>query len=308
MSADADIEFGVMLSTFGDHATPEAFRRVARAAEREGFDAAWAGDHLTFPAEIPDEYPFSRSGESPFDVSGNAYDVFDVLAHLAGVTDRIRLGTNACIVPYRHPVDLAREALSVEALSGGRFDFGVAPGWLRTEFEVLDVPFEERGSRTDEFLRLFERVRREGQLSFDGPHHSFRETGFYPVPERGRPKIWIGGRSGAAFRRVGEFGDGWTIFWDHPEDVERARERMGRAWEDYDRRGRPEVAVVRPTSVGADVDRDALLVGDPGEIIEDVEAYADAGTTRLVIDFYTTDVDEQVEQVERFGREVASEF
>ena len=83
---------------------------------------------------------------------------------------------------------------------------------------------------------------------------------------------------------------------------------MGRAWEDYDRHGHPEVAVVRPTSVGADADRDALLVGDPEAIIEDVEVYADAGTTHLVIDFYTTDVDEQVEQVERFGREVASEF
>ncbi|WP_254538514.1 TIGR03619 family F420-dependent LLM class oxidoreductase [Halomarina litorea] len=302
------IEFGVMLSTFGDHATPEAFRRVAQTAEREGFDAVWAGDHVTFPADIPDEYPFSRSGESPFHVSQDAYDVFDVLSHLAGVTDEIQLGTNTCIVPYRHPVDLVREALTVEALSGGRFDFGVAPGWLRTEFEVLDVPFEERGSRTDEFLRLFERAREEGQLAFDGPHHSFQETGFYPTPGEGRPKVWIGGRSGAAFRRVGEFGDGWTIFWDHPEDVASARERMGRAWDDYDRTGTPEVAVVRAVHVGSDVDRDTLLVGEASKVIEDVEAYVEAGTTRIVLDFYTTDVDEQVEQVERFGREVASEF
>ncbi|MFC7157116.1 TIGR03619 family F420-dependent LLM class oxidoreductase [Halomarina halobia] len=301
-------EFGVMLSTFGDHAYPAAFRRVAATAEREGFDAVWAGDHVSFPAAIPDDYPFSRSGESPFHVGLDTYDVFGVLSHLAAVTDEIDLGTNTCIVPYRHPVVLARNALTLEQLSDGRFDFGVAPGWLRTEFEVLDVPFEERGSRTDEFLRLLDRVREEGEVSFDGPHHSFRTTGFHPVPESGRPKVWIGGKSGAAFRRVAEFGDGWTIFWDHPDDIAASRERILNAWRDYDRTGEPEIAVVRAVHVGADAERDTLLTGPADDVVADVEAYVDAGVTRVVLDFYTTDIDEQVEQVERFAREVTPSF
>lgn len=305
---NSELEFGVMLSTFGDHAYPDGFRRVATTAEDEDFDVVWAGDHVTFPADIPKDYPFSRNGESPFDISLDTYDVFQVLAHLAAVTSDVEVGTNTCIVPYRHPVVLARNALTIEQLSDGRFDFGVAPGWLKTEFEVLDVPFEERGARTDEFLRKFDRVRTEGEISFEGPHHSFQKTGFHPTPDEGRPKIWVGGKSGAAFRRVAEFGDGWTIFWDHPEDIETARERIMNAWTDYERDGEPEIAVVRAVHVGEDTDRDTLLTGTPEKIVDDLEAYADAGVTRVVLDFYTTDIDEQVEQVRRFGRDVLELF
>lgn len=305
----ADVEFGVMLSTFGEQATRESMGRVATAAEGAGFDAVWVGDHVTFPAEIPDEYPFSPSGEAPFGMGDNAYDAFGVLSYLAGITDELRLGTNTCIVPYRHPVDLARQALTLTSLSGGRFDFGVAAGWLRTEFEVLDVPFAERGSRTDEFLGLFGRVVEEGELAFEGPHHSFQETGFHPIPDEA-PPIWVGGRSGASIRRVGEFGDGWTIFWDRPDEIRSTRSRITDAWEDYGREGDPEIAVVRPADVGSDADRDAdrPLVGPADSVIDDVGAYADAGTTRVLIDFFTRDPDEQVRQVERFGGDVIPSF
>ena len=193
-----EIEVGVMVGTFGEQATRENIERLATAADDGGFDAVWVGDHVTLPAEIPDTYPFSPSGEAPFDIGQDVYDCFGVLSYLAGVTDRVDLGTNTCIVPYRHPAVLARNAFTLEQLSGGRFDFGVAPGWLETEFEVLDVPFEERGSRTDEFLDLFERAREEPELAFDGPHHSLQRTGFHPAPPRGRPKVWVGGRSGVS--------------------------------------------------------------------------------------------------------------
>lgn len=306
----SEMDFGVMLSTFGDHASPEAFHRVATTAEDVGFDSVWAGDHISFPAEIPDEYPFSPSGKSPFHISQDTYDVFGVLSHLAAVTDTVDLGTNTCIVPYRHPVVLARNALTVEALADGRFDFGVAPGWMRTEFEVLDVPFEERGSRTDEFLEMFTRACEEGEISFDGPHHSFQETGFHPTPQGNGPKIWLGGKSGAAFRRTAQFGDGWTIFWDRPDDIAASRERLMNAWTDFEREGDPEVAVIRATEVGEDTERDASkpLVGEPEKIAADIEEYAEAGTTRVVIDFYTTDIDEQIEQTERFADGVVNAF
>lgn len=305
---NSEPEFGVMLSTFGDHAYPEAFLRVATTAERAGFDAIWAGDHISFPVDIPDEYPFSRSGESPFDVTLDTYDVFSILSHLAAATEEVQLGTNTCIVPYRHPIVLARNALTLEQLSDGRFDFGVAPGWMETEFEVLDAHFEDRGSRTDEFLRIFRRARTEGQFAFDGPHHSFQETGFYPTPESGRPKIWIGGKSGAAFRRVAEFGDGWTIFWDHPDEIAVSRKRIMNAWRDYDRSGEPEIAVVRAVHVGHDAPRDTLLTGAPDDIVDDIQSYTDAGVTRIVLDFYTTDINEQVNQVERFADRIMPSF
>ena len=306
------MEFTVMLSTFGDHASPEAFRRLARTAEDVGFDAVWAGDHIVFPEEVPDEYPFSRDGSPPpsFHVDSDAYTVFEILPHLAGITDSVDLGVNTSIVPYRNPLLLTKEAFTLEALSDGRFDLGVAPGWLRTEFESLGIPFEERGTRTDEFLEIFERARTEGKFSFDGPHHSFDTTGFYPTPEEGRPKIWVGGVSGASFRRVGQYGDAWTTVWDRPDDIERRKARIMNAWRDFDREGEPEIALMRAVHCGTDTDLDTSrpLIGDPSSVVEDLEEYADAGLTRLTMDFFTTDIDEQVEQVERFGDEIVSEF
>jgi probable F420-dependent oxidoreductase len=306
------VEFTVMLSTFGDHASPEAFRRLAREAENQEFDAVWAGDHVVFPEDVPAEYPFSRDGTPPpsFHVDSEAYDVFTILSHLAAITDEVDLGINTCIVPYRNPVVLTKMAFSLEALSDGRLDMGVAPGWLRTEFEALGVPFEERGTRTDEFLEIFDTARKDGRFAFDGPHHSFDEAGFYPTPEAGRPKMWIGGVSGASFRRVGQYGDGWTTVWDRPDGVREGHDRAMNAWRDFEREGEPEIALMRAVHCGSDTDLDTSrpLIGEPENVIEDLREYEEAGLTRLTMDFFTTDIDEQVEQVRRFGEEVVPAF
>jgi len=306
------MEFTVMLSTFGDHASPAAFRRLARTAENQAFDAVWAGDHIVFPEEVPNEYPFSKDGSPPpsFHRDSKAYTVFEILSHLAGITDEVDLGVNTCIVPYRNPLLLAKEAFTLEELSDGRFDFGVAPGWLRTEFESLSVPFEERGSRTDEFLKLFERARTEGKFSFDGPHHQFDETGFYPTPAEGRPKMWVGGKSGASFRRLAQHGHGWTTVWDRPDDVARGKERAMNAWTDFDREGEPDIALMRAVHCGADTDLDTSvpLIGAREKVIEDLRRFEEAGVTRLVMDFFTTDIDEQAEQVRRFGEQIKPAF
>jgi len=312
MNPNRDIEFGVILSPFGPHVSPSFFKRLATTAEKKGFDIVWTGDHVAFPEKIPETYPFTSSGEAPpaQGIEKDTYDSFNVLSYLANATDSIRLGTNVCIVPYRNPVLLAKQALSVEALSEGRFDFGVAPGWLETEFDVLNVPFEERGSRTDEFLEIFERACEEHEFSYDGPHHSFPTTGFYPAPEADRPPVWVGGFSGASFRRVAEFGDGWTIYGTRPDKVEEGRDRLQPAWNDYDREGRPRIAAGRSTHVGTDtdLDTDRPLIGSPSKIQDDIEEYIEAGTTHLFIDFFTLDPEEQIEHVERFGDKVIDTF
>lgn len=310
---DSDIKLGVTLWNVGDsnHVNVDAFRRIAAATEEAGFDFLWAGEHPVLPVEIPDEYPFSPDGTAPLDSSMHTYDVFEVLSYLAGQTDNLRLGTNVCVVPYRHPVLTAKNVLTLNELLDGAFDFGVAVGWLRTEFEVLDVPFEERGARTDEFFRMFERVCSEGELSFDGEFHSFQETGFHPIPDDGEmPPVYFGGQSGATIRRIAEFGEGWTSFWERPEDVRQMHERMARAWDDFDRDGEPRVAVSRPVHVGTDTDRDTdrPLIGPVDDVIADVEAYADAGTTNLHITTYDTSLDSQLEQIHRFGDEVVPSF
>jgi probable F420-dependent oxidoreductase len=298
--SDRNPEFGVVLPQWSEHETPAGVVAVARAAEANGFDAVWRGDHVVFPAEIPEGAPWAE-------MSTPAYDVFTVLAYVAGATEEIGLGTNVCVVPYRHPVLLANLACSLDALSGGRFEFGVGVGVHRSEFEVLDVPYRERGSRTDEFLRLFERVVAEPELAFDGPHHSFGETGFRPRPAtEGGPPIWVGGDSAAAVRRTARFGDGWTLFQKPPAEVRAARERLVAAWDEQDRRGRPGLAVPVPTRVGSDHDLEAegAFVGDPASIADAVRRYVDVGATRINLDFRGLPIDARVDQLEAFAERV----
>ena len=312
-----DIRFGVKLPLGGDK-THEDTVRIAKAAEANGLDAAWHSEHVVFTGDVPDDYPYIEGGTSPFEADQNAYEVFSTLSYLAAVTDDIRLGTNICIAPLRHPVLLAKLAFTLDNLSDGRFDFGLGVGWLRSEFESLGVPFEERGSRTDDFLEVYERACTEGQFAFDGPHHSFPNTGFHPRPvQDGGPPIWLGGESGATFRRIGQYGDGWMATSIPVAEFESGVDRMMNAWTDYDRTGEPNVAIKQSIWIG-DVPAgiEPLMAGSADDVIEDIEAFVDAGAKMVVGDFRRTEnapirrfsTEEQIEQIELLGEEVVPHF
>ncbi len=305
------IEFGVVLNTFqGEALSPDGFERIASAAEDFGFAVLWAPDHAVLPAEIPNVYPYSPDGDpGPYIAAEqDFYPALETLTYCAAVTDRIRIGTHVCVAPYRHPAALAKRVLAVDALSEGRLEFGVGAGWLPTEFELLDVPFDERGARLEEFLEVFRRACADGELAFDGRFHEFQRAGFHPQADRGRPRIWVGGRSGAAYRRIAEYGDGWVTVWDRPAAVRTQRDRILAAWNDYDRTGSPEIAVTRPIRLRDAAGGDRPLDGPAAAVIDDVRAYRDAGVTCLNVDFFTTAVDEQIEQLRRFAEDVMPAF
>lgn len=114
----------------------------------------------------------------------------------------------------------------------------------------------------------------------------------------------IGGGSSTTVRRVGQFGNGWTAVWAKPSNVADMRERIQAAWSDFDRKGEPEIAVLRPMDVDLNADNKDLLTSHPDAVRADVERYREAGATRLVLDFYTKDIDEQITQLRRFGENV----
>lgn len=310
---DRAVEFEVTgpSATIGHTVTPDTFRILAEEAERCGFDAVSTGDHVTIPEEIPDEYPFTPSGEAPLDVTDSVHDIFLALADVCQSTTDIALGTNVCAVPLRHPLVLARHVFTLVSLSNDRFEFGIGVGWLSTEYDALDIPYSERGSRTDEFLDMFHRACREGELNFEGPHHSFDTVGFHPVPDT-PPKLFVGGRSRATFRRIAEYGDGWTIYWLHPREIKKEREELMRVWQAYDRDGEPDIAVVRPFHVGTDTDRDTSrpLVGSASSVIDDIQEYIDAGVTRitLAVDLSQNSLESEVSQLNRFADGVMPAF
>ena len=172
---------------------------LARRAEALGFDSVWVHDHV-FNAERIAE----RLGDRPY------YDPLTILTYVAAVTERIRLGTSVLVLPYHNPLRLAKEAATLDVLSGGRLIMGVGVGSIPAESEALGSPYAERGAITDEAIAIMKELWTAETPSFAGRYHSFSGMKFSPKPvQRPHIPIWIGGSSRAAVRRAVRVGDGW---------------------------------------------------------------------------------------------------
>jgi probable F420-dependent oxidoreductase len=188
------VHFGVILPNFGSESSPARIGAFAEAAEGLGFDSVWVTEHIVVGSEAVDPY-------------GRVYDPLVTLGWIAGRTERVGLGTSIALVPLHNPFHLAKEVATLQELSSGRVTLGLGVGWHRDEFEFMGVPFEGRGRRADEAIRLM-RALWQGEPSFAGRYWSYRNATAEPRPDP-QPEIWIGGSSEQAIRRARELGDAW---------------------------------------------------------------------------------------------------
>ena len=219
------MKLGINLINFGPAASPEVLAGWAELAETVGYDSLLTSDHIAITPDVTERYP------APF------YEPVATLGWLAGVTERVEIGTTVTIVPYRHPLETARAFAAIDQLSGGRLIFGVGIGWAAEEFGALDVPFARRGALTDEYLDVIVRHWTEPIVSHEGTHR-FDGVDTAPRPIRQpHPPIWVGGGSDAALRRTIRLGASWHPIRQRPhrfrdEAVPRLRamaEEAGRA-------------------------------------------------------------------------------
>ncbi|GIX29791.1 MAG: LLM class F420-dependent oxidoreductase [Porticoccaceae bacterium] len=179
---------------------------LAREAERLGYDMIAVPEHFIIPrAHVP------LSGAHYFHAAA-------AQGFFAGATERIRINSCIAILPLQHPVVTAKALATVDWLSGGRVMATFGVGWLEGEFQLLGVPFSERGRRADEYLAAILELWTSDDPQFEGRYVSFRDVAFAPRPvQKPHPPIWLGGDADPVLRRAAKYASGWWPFLTPPE-------------------------------------------------------------------------------------------
>lgn len=284
------MKFGLMFANAGPFSNPELFEVLVTSAEQAGFESIWTVEHVVVPVGYESRYPYSPSGRMPGSEDSPISDPIVALGYAAALTRRIRLATGIVIVPQRHPVYLAKEYATLDVLSRGRAIAGVGIGWLREEFDVLGVPFEERAARTEESIHAVRSLWSARPEPFEGEFYRWPavESNPKPVQPGGVPFV-VGGHVEGAARRAARVGDGFFpvrgSFEELPRLFAALRDECGKTGRD------PEQIEL---STGATGELDAGLV----------HRYEDLGIARLVVGPRAFDADGLRRSLGEFGEQV----
>jgi probable F420-dependent oxidoreductase len=251
-------------------------RCVGRVVDDRGFHSLWLPEHVAMFEVISSQSPYRKEALVAQDGLGTM-DPLSCLAFLAAMTSHVRLGTGICVLPQRQPLFLAKEATTIDILSGGRLDLGLGVGWVREEFQAVGAPFEERGSVADSYLQIMKTLWVDATSSFDdGGPYTLPACQQYPKPVQSpHIPVHIGGNSKSALRRVARFGQGWYAFNLDPDGLRDHLHLLDQLLDEEGRR-RGDIAVsvcgfLRPTEIDdinryreAGADQVILFVGDLG--------------------------------------------
>lgn len=211
------MKLGISFANSGRFSQPQLFAQLASDCEALGFESIWTVEHVVIPQpHMP--YPGSQDGQMPGGDQVPIPDPLIPLAYAAAITSRLILSTGVIILPQRHPLYLAKQLATLDLLSNGRVMVGIGSGWMKEEFDSVQIPFNVRGTRTDESIKAMRTLWREPVASFHGQHFRFHDVKSYPKPvqKNGIP-IHVGGHSLAAARRAGRYGDGFFPTLTNPE-------------------------------------------------------------------------------------------
>ena len=269
--------------------------QVAVACERAGFDYVAVCDHVA----IPDQHAAAM---------GTAWwDTIATLSYLAAVTDRVRLLSHVYVLPYRHPLVVAKAWATLDALSGGRAILGVGAGHVKGEFAALGVSFAERGRLLDEAIDAVREAWADEYPTHQGEHWDFAGLGQRPRPVQARLPIWVGGSSKPAMRRAAERGDGW-LPQGPPEGGMAAGIDLIRSHRAATRGDDPIVlgALSGPLHVGDPTwDTPRCVRGSADEVAGYLRTYAELGVDQIQVGFVSRSADELCDQIVAFAADVA---
>lgn len=328
------MQFGVRLPVGGPLASRKAIQSTATLGEHLGYDSLWVHDFISWT----DEMDRSHVSCGSIDVIEDAtepvmFETITNLAFLAGITERISIGSAILCTPYRNPVVQAKQIACIDVLSEGRLILGAGVGALKRiglDFEVVGVPRADKYERTFEYLQVMREVWENSHPSFDGEFVKLPPTQINPKPLQRPLPIWFGGKGDKAVEIIGAVADGWIPTWVTADGY---REHIPRICESLERHGRLgtkfTIAKECYAAIAAD-GREArrfsrptfdtftkgftvstyegaiasALLGSTDEVVEQLKDYADAGVQHVEMKFVYLSIDHLHEQMRQFAEEI----
>ncbi|MBP7566334.1 MAG: LLM class flavin-dependent oxidoreductase [Burkholderiaceae bacterium] len=307
---------------------PQDFIRQAVMCEKLGYDSVWGNDHITTQDYVRQLHP----GQTP-----NFYEPMMVLSAISAATTRLKLGTALCVLPMRDPVYLAKQAITLDQMSGGRFVMAVGLGAYREEFLAWGgkrVAGAVRGEMMDEGLVALEKLFTEKIASMDGKYYSFHDIEMAPKSIAQPFPLYVGGHNMEAVRRAVRYGQGWLPAWRplnemqerietikreaqaigrDPSSIEIAPQfsvTLGRTMEEAEKRHMDSGLAAHRKSLaytGRDLSQQVIanLVGSPEIVLEKIDRLRAIGVDHCSALMFPTDtVSEMDEQIQWFAEEV----
>lgn len=266
-------------------AGPAELRAIVQAADRLGYHHVSCSEHVGIPTQIATVR------------GGRYYDPAATLGFFAGITERVRLLTHVVVLPYHHPLAVAKRYATLDRLSGGRVILGVGVGSLREEFDLLGVDFDGRGPQYEDALKALRAGLSERVPSYAGSHYRFADFMLDPPAVQARVPIWLGGRTQRSLRRALRHGDGWDPFHLTIDQLRALLDRA-RDWPEWQQRARPFDIALSP---------DMPIALDSSEEREHTHAmirdYEALGTTVLNLRFRHRSLSHYLELLESFAQE-----
>ncbi len=314
------MQFGLSAPFRGPLANSASLRTIAQAADRLGYGVISVSDHLLVPRHVSPNYPYSDTGEFAWSADGSTdcMEQFTLLSWLAAVTERVRLLTSVIVVPHRNPVFMAKSLATTDVLSEGRVIVGIGAGWMREEFEGLNLPdFDARGRVTDEYVTIMKKLWTQQWAAHDGEFFRFADVAADPKPlQQPHPPIWVGGESMAALRRTVALADGWYPFGTNPkfrmDRVEDFTARRDKLFALAEQAGRDPatIALAYNCAFHSETERSRpeggrlAFTGNAEQRAQDIDGLTAAGVSTLMVNVTANELPAMLDRMESFAAEV----
>jgi probable F420-dependent oxidoreductase len=253
-----------LVDTGGD---PAVVRDVAQTAEGLGYHTLAAPDHV-LGVNAASRPGWTRNTSKDF-----FHDPFVMFGFLAACTKTLEFSTQVMILAQRQTALVAKQAASLDVLSGGRFRFGIGIGWNEVEFVGLNESFKNRGRRSEEQVQVMQALWAEPHVTFKGQWHTIDDAGINPLPTRRRIPIWFGGHEDVTLRRIAKWGDGWIMLAHGQAEAKAEFEKLRRYTKEAGR---------DPTAIGLEV-WVSTGEGGPDDWRREFSAWKALGVTHVTV-------------------------